>query len=182
MIALKTAVLQLWRNGSVGAKVASVKVIQRIIQTQTTAGTADPRVRSSSPSSFPERPFDLSPPSQRQTGSGEPNIALCRPNHPFLKIAQLEDESNKLLEECITTLFTSSIPDVVSAIVSSLVSLVKTRPQLAKLVVTSLTNWSPAALAGQNAIVIRSVEKVVRLSLTHLLKCAQSSLHPPPRS
>jgi symplekin len=45
VISLKMAVLQLWRNGSVGGKVGAVKAIQRIVQTQSTAQTADPRVR-----------------------------------------------------------------------------------------------------------------------------------------
>ncbi|CEQ40286.1 SPOSA6832_01874, partial [Sporobolomyces salmonicolor] len=149
VVSLKTAVLHLWRNGGMGAKVAAVKVIQRIIQTQTTGGTADPRL----------------------ARTAEPNLSLCRPNHPFLKIAQLEDEANKLLEECITTLFTSPSPDLVSALASSLTTLVKARPAFINLVVTALTNWTPAALAGQGFTQIKSVEKVVRISLTHLLKC-----------
>ncbi|GAA5867661.1 hypothetical protein JCM1840_006647 [Sporobolomyces johnsonii] len=148
VVSLKTAVLHLWRNGGMGAKIAAVKVIQRIIQTQTTGGTADPRL----------------------ARTAEPNLSLCRPNHPFLKIAQLEDEANKLLEECITTLFTSPSPDLVSALATSLTTLVKARPAFVNLVVTALTNWTPAALAGQGFTQIKSVEKVVRISLTHLLK------------
>lgn len=45
VVQLKMAVLQLWRTGSTGAKVGAVKVLQRIVQTQSTAATADPRVR-----------------------------------------------------------------------------------------------------------------------------------------
>lgn len=44
MVQLKTIAVQLWRTGSPGAQQTAVKVIQRIIQTQT-KGTADPRVR-----------------------------------------------------------------------------------------------------------------------------------------
>lgn len=43
VVKLKSATLELWRNGSTGCKVGAIKVIQRIIQTQT-KGTADPRV------------------------------------------------------------------------------------------------------------------------------------------
>ncbi|BGO91177.1 hypothetical protein NBRC10512_005729 [Rhodotorula toruloides] len=155
VISLKMAVLQLWRSGSVGGKVGAVKAIQRIVQTQSTAQTADPRL----------------------ARNPEPNLSLCRPNHPFLKIAALEDESNKLLEECITTLFTSNSADLVSAIVSSLATLLKNRPQYAKLVITSLTNWSPAALAGQSARQIKSVEKVLRLALMHLMRSTHGSAY-----
>lgn len=87
-----------------------------------------------------------------------------------MKVAVLEDESNKLLEECITTLFTSPEADLVSAIVTSLITLIKSRPQYAQLVITSLTNWTPAALPSRNAVQVKSVEKVVKLSLQHLLK------------
>ena len=40
----KGIVLAIWRNGPTGAKVVSMKGVQKIIQTQT-KGTADPRVR-----------------------------------------------------------------------------------------------------------------------------------------
>ncbi|GAA6055098.1 hypothetical protein JCM3770_001798 [Rhodotorula araucariae] len=153
IVNLKAATLALWRDGSLGAKVAAVKVLQRIIQTQSTAGTADPRL----------------------ARNPEPNLSLVRPNHPFLKIAALEDEANKLLGECITTLFTSPSPDLVGAVVVSLATLVKSRPQYAKLIVTSLTNWTPAALAGQGATQVKSVEKVVRISLSHLVKNAHAT-------
>ncbi|GAA5991312.1 hypothetical protein JCM11641_002820 [Rhodosporidiobolus odoratus] len=151
VVKLKTAVLQLWRTGNLGAKVGAVKVLQRVIQTQSASGTADPRLRAAN-------------------SSGEPNLSLCRPNHPFLKIAGLEEESNKLLEESITALFTSPSADLVSTLVTSLASLVKTRPQFVKLVLTALTNWSPAALVKQSVTQVRSVEKVLRLTLQHLLK------------
>ncbi|KPV75221.1 uncharacterized protein RHOBADRAFT_53229 [Rhodotorula graminis WP1] len=153
VVNLKTAVLQQWRSGSPGAKVAAVKVLQRIIQTQSNAGTADPRL----------------------ARNPEPNLSLVRANHPFLKIAALEDEANKLLGECITTLFTSASPDLVGAVVASLATLVKSRPQYVKLVVTSLTNWTPAALAGQGAAQVKSVEKVVRISLSHLVKTSHAT-------
>lgn len=106
-------------------------------------------------------------------------MSLVRANHPFLKIAALEDEANKLLGECITTLFTSASPDLVGAVVASLATLVKARPQYVQLVVTSLTNWTPAALVGQGAAQVKSVEKVVRISLSHLVKCVSLSLSSP---
>lgn len=100
----------------------------------------------------------------------EPNLSLCRPNHPFLKVALLEEEASKLLEECITTLFTGTNADLVSALTTSLTALVKVRNQFTQLVVTALTNWAPTALAGQSYSQIKSVEKVIRISLTHLLR------------
>lgn len=102
--------------------------------------------------------------------TAEPNISMCRANHPFLKLGALEDEANKLLEECITLLFTSDIPDLVSALVNSLTALLKSRPTFASLIITAFSNWTPAALVECTATEIRSVEKTVKISLTHLLK------------
>lgn len=93
-----------------------------------------------------------------------------RLQHPFLNPSQLEGEANTLLEECITTLYTSRIPDIVSTLTTMSTTLVKVRPMFAQLVITALTNWTPAALEGQGSIAIRSVEKTVRASVTHLLK------------
>ncbi|ORY92427.1 Symplekin tight junction protein C terminal-domain-containing protein [Leucosporidium creatinivorum] len=152
VVLLKTAAVQLWRTGPAGAKLAAVKVIQRIIQTQT-KGTADPRL-------------------QR---TAEPNLSLVRPHHPFLQPAQLEDDANRLLEECITTLYTSRTPDVVSALAAIGANLVKLRPAFANLVITALTNWTPAALAGMSNVHVRSVEKTIRACLTHLLKSGHGS-------
>ncbi|KDE05162.1 hypothetical protein MVLG_04407 [Microbotryum lychnidis-dioicae p1A1 Lamole] len=149
---LKMITLEMWRDtqkGMTGAKVAAVKVLQRIIQTQTKA-TSDPRL---------------------QRTVQEPNLLMCKPNHAFLKPVQLEDEANKLLEEAITTLFTSDDSDLVSALVSTLTVLVKSRTSFARLVVTALTHWVPTALVGKaTPTQIRSTEKIVRTSLTHLLK------------
>ncbi|GAA6019541.1 hypothetical protein JCM11491_001331 [Sporobolomyces phaffii] len=156
IVQLKTAILQLWRTGGVGPKVAAVKVIQRIIQTQTNGGgTADPRL----------------------ARTQEPNLSLCRPNHPFLKIALLEEEASKLLEESITTLFTTSHADLVSALTTSLTALVKARNQFTQLVVTALTNWAPTSLAGQSYSQIKSVEKVIRISLSHLLRTSHATAY-----
>ncbi|SCZ93130.1 BZ3500_MvSof-1268-A1-R1_Chr6-2g08480 [Microbotryum saponariae] len=149
---LKMITLEMWRDtqkGKTGGKVAAVKVLQRIIQTQTKA-TSDPRL---------------------QRTVQEPNLLMCNPNHAFLKPVQLEDEANKLFEEAITTLFTSDDSDLVSALVSTLTVLVKSRTSFARLVVTALTHWVPTALVGKvTPTQIRSTEKIVRTSLTHLLK------------
>ncbi|KAM0787454.1 hypothetical protein ACM66B_003533 [Microbotryomycetes sp. NB124-2] len=150
----KTTAVQLWRNGSLGCKLSAIKVVQRIIQTHT-RGTADPRL-------------------QR---NAEPNLSMVRPDHPFMRINSLEDEASKLMEELITSLFTSHLPDLVSAVTSSVTTLTKARPMFANLVVTALTNWSPTALAGagHDNSHVRSVEKVVRISLTHLLRSGNAN-------
>ncbi|GAA5940115.1 RNA-processing protein PTA1 [Sporobolomyces koalae] len=160
VVQLKTSILQLWRTGSIGQKLSAVKVIQRIVQTQTNSGqTADPRL------------------ARTQTQSQEPNLSLCRPSHPFLKVALLEEEASKLLEEAITALFTTTHADLISALVTSLTALIKIRNQFTKLVVTALTNWAPTTLTGQSYSQIKSVEKVIRISLAHLLRTSHASAY-----
>lgn len=62
---------------------------------------------------------------------------------------------------------------MIAAIASAVTLLVKVRPGFANLVVTALANWSPAIAlvgAGCSPSQVKSVEKIVRASLTHLLK------------
>jgi symplekin len=102
--------------------------------------------------------------------TAEPNLNLCRSNHPFLVAAQLEEEANKLLEDCITVLFTSPSPDIISAVIATLTALLKIRPGFGNLIITALTNWTPAALMLCTDAQSKGVEKTVRIALTHLLK------------
>lgn len=97
-------------------------------------------------------------------------MSLCRSGHPFLNPRKLELEATELLEECIKALFTSTIPDIVSASTNALSNLVKIRPIYSNLILTALSNWTPGALVGQPNTQIRSVEKTIKICLTHLLK------------
>ena len=61
-------------------------------------------------------------------------------------------------------------PDILSAIVNSWSQLVKLRPALVEVVVSSLTSWTPAALTGLPAVHVRSVEKSIRVLLMHFTR------------
>lgn len=80
----KGIVLNLWRTSNTGLRVAAIKAIQRIVQSQT-KGTADPRLQN----------------------RGDINLAMCPSHHPFLRSQQLEEEANKLVEEAFTQLYVS---------------------------------------------------------------------------
>ncbi|EPQ56463.1 hypothetical protein GLOTRDRAFT_59735 [Gloeophyllum trabeum ATCC 11539] len=136
-----------------GIKLASVKFMQRVILVQT-RGVADPRLQN----------------------KNDPNLAMCPSDHPFIPVAALEAEGVKLLEGIITMLYTSSNPDILSAILNSWANLVKNRPgPLVQIVVTALTQWTPNALAGQPASSIKSVEKAVRILLIHISRTPQGA-------
>ncbi|KAI0091687.1 Symplekin tight junction protein C terminal-domain-containing protein [Irpex rosettiformis] len=130
-----------------GVKVVALKFVQRVILVQTRGGN-DPRLQD----------------------KNDPNISMCPSDHPFISIPTLESEGHKLLEGIITMLYSSKNPDVVSAIVNSCGSIIKLRPVLIELIVSALTSWTPSALAGSSAISIRSVEKSIRILMTHIMR------------
>ena len=63
---------------------------------------------------------------------------------------------------------TSSDPDLFSSIINSWATLIKRRPALLEFVVHTLIQWTPAKFEGTSASVVRSVEKSVRILLTHI--------------
>ncbi|KAG6336042.1 hypothetical protein ID866_3041 [Astraeus odoratus] len=128
-----------------GVKLSAVKFMQKVILLQT-RGISDPRLQNKS----------------------DPNIANVPVDHPFIVASALEAEGMKLLESVVTMLYTSQNPDLLTAIINSWGNLVKQRPALVHLVVSSLTSWTPAALAGQPASTIKSVEKSIRILLVHI--------------
>ncbi|KAG1907771.1 Symplekin tight junction protein C terminal-domain-containing protein [Suillus fuscotomentosus] len=132
-------------TASTGVKVSAVKFMQRVIIVQT-RGISDPRLQN----------------------KNDPNISNVPVDHPFLPGPTLEAEGMKLLESVITMLYTSQNPELLSAILHSWSNLVKQRPALVQLVVSSLSSWTPAALSGLPAQSVKSVEKAVRILLIHI--------------
>ena len=106
----------------------------------------------------------------------DPNLSLCPPDHPFIPVQALEAEGMKLLEGIITLFaqglgdlrFMANNVDLLSATLNSMGNLVKLRPAFASWIVLTLSNWTPASLAGLPASSIRSVEKAVRILLYNI--------------
>ncbi|KAI8996570.1 Symplekin tight junction protein C terminal-domain-containing protein [Trametes punicea] len=135
-----------------GVRLAAVKFMQRVILVQT-RGISDPRLQN----------------------KDDPNLSMCPTDHPFISVQALEAEGAKLLEGVVRLLFQSNNPDVLSAIVNSWANLVKKRPALVELVVSTLTAWTPARLEGQPYLIVRSVEKSVRILLNHISRTPQGA-------
>ncbi|KAI0343250.1 hypothetical protein BDW22DRAFT_1356862 [Trametopsis cervina] len=131
----------------IGVKVAALKFVQRVILVQTRGGN-DPRLQD----------------------KNDPNISMCPSDHPFISIPTLETEGHKLLEGIMAMLYSSKNPDIVSAILNSWGSFIKQRPVLVELIVSALTSWTPSALAGSSALSIKSVEKNIRILMTHIMR------------
>lgn len=105
----------------------------------------------------------------------DPNISFCPVDHPFIPVAQLESEGQKLLETLARMLYSSQDVDLLSAMLNSWVNLVKQRPPTFPFVVTTLRSWTPAALVNFPASSIKSVEKAVRILLVHLSRLPSSN-------
>ncbi|KAI0272578.1 Symplekin tight junction protein C terminal-domain-containing protein [Gloeopeniophorella convolvens] len=143
----KNRIIELvWAPGTpAGVQFAAVKFLQKVILVQS-RGVADPRLQN----------------------KNDPNLAMVPGDHPFLNAAALETEGVALLQRLITDLYTKQNPDLLSAILNSWSNLVKLRPGFVQIVVSSLTLWTPAPLQGLPHSTIKSVEKSVRILLTHI--------------
>ncbi|KAI0675546.1 Symplekin tight junction protein C terminal-domain-containing protein [Trametes maxima] len=150
----KTRILELvWApHVNNGVRLAAVKFMQRVILVQT-RGVSDPRLQD----------------------KDDPNLSMCPTDHPFISIQALEAEGSKLLEGVVRLLYSSNNPDVLSAVMNSWANLTKKRPNLVELVVSSIIHWTPVQLKGQPYSVVRSVEKSVKILLTHVSRTPQGA-------
>ncbi|KAG9312974.1 Symplekin tight junction protein C terminal-domain-containing protein [Chiua virens] len=147
LVQSKSRILDLVISSTVntGVRLSAVKFMQRVILLQT-RGVSDPRLQN----------------------KNDPSIANVPADHPFMSATALEAEGMKLLENVITILYTNQNVDMLTAVLNSWSNLVKQRPTLVQLVVSSLASWTPVALPGLSASAIKSVEKSIRILLIHI--------------
>ncbi|PWN49146.1 hypothetical protein IE53DRAFT_160920 [Violaceomyces palustris] len=145
---IKAQLFHLFESGPQGVKLAVIKCFQRIIQTQSRT-PADPRS------------------SQLKN---DVNLNMVPQDHPFLRAPALEEESNRMLTQIVTLVFTSNVPDLVMATVNALSTLAKTRAHLAKIIFEAMASWTPAALSSLPHTQVRNVEKTVRVLYFHFLR------------
>ena len=69
------------------------------------------------------------------------------------------------------------IPDIASSVVNTFTILVKARPAHAHLIFGALTNWTPNLLSSLSAMLVKSVEKMLRLALVHLLRSGHGNAY-----
>ncbi|KAJ7733250.1 Symplekin tight junction protein C terminal-domain-containing protein [Mycena maculata] len=130
-----------------GVRFSSIKFLQRVILVQT-RGISDPRLQN----------------------KNDPNISFCPADHPFISVPKLEAEGQKLFEAVIALLYTSQNTDLLTAMLNSWATLTKLRPTVVPTVVAAMRAWAPelSALSGLPASSVKSVEKAVRILLTHI--------------
>ncbi|KAF5388652.1 hypothetical protein D9757_004811 [Collybiopsis confluens] len=140
-----------------GLRISGLKFIQRVILVQVPQGISDPRLQN----------------------KNDPNLSFCPANHPFISLPQLEAEGQGLLKKVIEILYSNQSVDILTALLNSWVTLVKMRPNMIPLVVTSLKQWTPAALHGLSATTIKSAEKAVRIVLVHISRIPNAGQYVP---
>ncbi|KAG8927139.1 hypothetical protein FRC02_008439 [Tulasnella sp. 418] len=133
----KNRIVMLFQNAgtSTGIKISAVKFIQRVILVHH-RGITDPRLQN----------------------KGDPSISLVPPEHPFINAKEMEHEGSQLLKEFVTVLYTSNNPEIITAILNSFGAIIKSRPSTITPLVKSLVVWTPKALVGQSASVIKTLE------------------------
>ncbi|GLB41805.1 putative symplekin tight junction protein C terminal [Lyophyllum shimeji] len=156
--ASKTRIIEfLWSpSTAVGVKLSAMKFVQRVILVQT-RGVSDPRLQN----------------------KNDPNLALCPADHPFIFVAQLENEGKKLFDGLVATLYTSQSVDLLSALLNSWSTLTKLRPAMVPLVIGHLKQWTPSALTGLPASSVKSAEKALRILLIHISRVPANAQYVP---
>lgn len=79
------------------------------------------------------------------------------------------------MEAIITIFYTLPSPIMVAAVVNSWANLAKLRPAQTPLIISALSSWQPGAIAHCPYTEVRSVEKAVRILLTHFSRVPQIS-------
>ncbi|KAJ3986382.1 Symplekin tight junction protein C terminal-domain-containing protein [Lentinula detonsa] len=140
-------------NVNTGVRISALKFMQRVILVQIPQGVSDPRLQN----------------------KNDPNLSFCPANHPFISVTQLEAEGQLLLKTVVEILYSTQNVDLLSALLNSWATLVKTRPNMMHLVVAALKQWTPAAFNGFSASTIKSAEKAVRILLIHITRIPNAS-------
>ncbi|KAF9462864.1 Symplekin tight junction protein C terminal-domain-containing protein [Collybia nuda] len=137
-----------------GVRLSAMKFVQRVILVYT-RGMSDPRLQN----------------------KNDPNLSFCPADHPFISVAKLENEGQKLLEGVMAILYSSQNIDLLSALLNSWATLIKLRPSVAPMIIGALKQWTPAALTGLPASSIKSVEKAIRILLVHISRASSNGAY-----
>ncbi|KAI9495403.1 Symplekin tight junction protein C terminal-domain-containing protein [Zychaea mexicana] len=103
------------------------------------------------------------------------SLTSVRQNHRLLDIAQLEEKGQSLLQVFLDMLKSDQTSVIFSAVVNCLVPIVKKRPQFRRHIIEALVNLAKAPPSNLSAVQKRSVEKIVKIALTTLIRTEQLS-------
>ncbi|KAG9242510.1 hypothetical protein BJ878DRAFT_569269 [Calycina marina] len=153
MSAIKARILRIWDSTAIGVRLCCIKFAQKVVSVQTAGNEADPR----------RDPRDI-------------NLAMIPPNNAILVTRNLEAEASGLLDRLLS-IFQESPSDaiLIDATINSLATLIRARPQLSNKILNALLSFNPlkqanSPMTSKLRVVVKSMEKTVRLLLIHILK------------
>lgn len=191
MATIKSNIFRRTDSSPSGVRICCIKFIQRVIQVQTHGVISDPRVRARMTAEERQRLADIDPQRPEQN---ETSLALVH-SHPLLAPPNLEAEASGLLDRLLSVfqetqrcgmlsvyissrLTTSSDALYLTATLNCLATLVRTRPSIANRIVNAIFSYKPydaymtskKSLPSGTKLLLRSVERTIRIFFTHLSK------------
>lgn len=156
MVDARTRILDynLHPTSPLGVRIAVAKFLQRVLLVHS-KGPSDPRLHNAS----------------------DPHLLFIPGNHPFFNIAAMEKEGITFTEQLLLSFRNARQIDLVTAIVQSFGALAKLRPDLVPFVYGVYLSWDPAQLGTETAMAIRSIYKIMRITLIHFNKTHPHGRH-----
>ncbi|KYK56894.1 mRNA cleavage and polyadenylation specificity factor complex subunit [Drechmeria coniospora] len=153
MMGIKQRILRIWDTAVPLVKISCIKFAQRVVLAQTVAISSE----------------------FRYGGALDVSLDKIPPNHQSLDPRNLEAEATGLLDRMLGDLQESSDALVVGATLNCLSILVRTRPGTSGRIINALLNFNPLKAANSPTtptirVMVKSMEKTVRLLLIHLSK------------
>ncbi|KAK5990539.1 mRNA cleavage and polyadenylation specificity factor complex subunit pta1-like protein [Cladobotryum mycophilum] len=150
---IKQRILRIWDNAPPTVGICCIKFAQRVVLAQSVSTGNE----------------------HRYGGGLDISLDKVPPNHQSLDPRTLEAEASGLLDRMLNVFQTSSDALVVDATLNCMSILVRTRPATSNRILTALLNFSPIQSATlpmtpKNKVMIKSMEKTMRLLLIHLSK------------
>ncbi|RCI15315.1 hypothetical protein L249_6719, partial [Ophiocordyceps polyrhachis-furcata BCC 54312] len=146
MVSIKQRILRLWESSVPSVNICCIKFVQRVILAQSYGGALDV------------------------------SLEKVPPNHQSLDARNLEAEATGLLDRMLAVLQAgSSDALIVDATLNCLSILVRTRPATSGRILGALLSFNPlqaatSPMTAKMRVMIKSMEKTVRLLLMHLSK------------
>ncbi|RDA84656.1 hypothetical protein CP532_5710 [Ophiocordyceps camponoti-leonardi (nom. inval.)] len=154
MVSIKQRILRLWESSVPSVNICCIKFVQRVILAQSVSAASE----------------------FRYGGALDMSLEKVPPSHQSLDARNLEAEATGLLDRMLAVLQGgSSDALIVDATLNCLSILVRTRPATSGRIVSALLSFNPlqaatSPMTAKTRVMIKSMEKTVRLLLMHLSK------------
>ncbi|KAI4180960.1 MAG: hypothetical protein LQ348_005114 [Seirophora lacunosa] len=154
MAAIKSNIFRKWDTASGGIRICCIKFVQRVVQVQTPGVIADPR----------------------RSEQNEVSLALVPRDHPLIPPSRLEPEALGLLDRLLNVFHEETSDAIlVNATLNCLGTLIRTRPNAANRIMTTILSFNPlkqptSPMTPRMKVQIKSLERTTRIMLLNVLR------------